>query len=124
MIYRCANSAAADFTQDVDVAQCEKCPLRETIVEDTVVPKVPSLPRRMLTWAEATASWVANGRPERSAEEVARIHSIFCAPSPPCRWYDTLRQICRGCGCAVKAEGPAVFNKIKMATEHCPRNLW
>ena len=32
--------------------------------------------------------------------------------------------ICRGCGCRVAAYGMAVFNKIKMATQHCPREKW
>jgi hypothetical protein len=122
VIYRCANPAASQFTQNVNLEQCLQCPHYQPVVE--VVPRVPSLPRRILTWAEATVEWVAQGRPERSDEEVARLHATFCASSPPCRWYDVNKQRCQGCGCKVTANGPAIFNKIKMATQHCPRNLW
>jgi hypothetical protein len=125
VIYRCANAAAPFFTQDVTAEQCQQCPVRPApVVVEGRVPKVPSLPRRLMTWAEATVEWVAKGRPERSDEEVARIHTVFCASSPPCRWYSVAQQQCQKCGCGVKAEGPAIFNKIKMATQHCPRNLW
>jgi hypothetical protein len=125
VIFRCANPTVPTFTQDVTPEVCQQCPQREpVVVEAGRAPRVPNIVRRALTWAEATATWVANGRPERSAEEVARIHATFCAPSPPCRWYDASHQRCLHCGCGVKASGPAIFNKIKMATEHCPRNLW
>lgn len=84
-------------------------------------PETPGLVRRTLSYAEALIEWTAAGRPERSDKDVEQIFHRFCKP---CRWYDRRRQICRGCGCRVADTGFAITNKIKMATEHCPRNLW
>jgi hypothetical protein len=85
------------------------------------VPEPPGLVRRALSYAEALAQWTAAGRPERSDKDVEHIFTAFCKP---CRWFHRHRQICRGCGCRVADKGFAITNKIKMATEHCPRNLW
>jgi hypothetical protein len=118
---RCANSSAAWFTQDVTEEQCSACPYRE---EPAAIPSMPGPVRRLFTWAEAVAGWVAAGSPERSEEEVARIYHTFCAGTPACSWLDSDKQSCRGCGCRVTRDGAALFNKIKMATQHCPRMLW
>lgn len=88
---------------------------------DAAPPKTPSLVRRTLSYAEALIAWTAAGRPERSDKEVERIFHQHCKT---CKWFDPERQICRGCGCRVAESGYAVVNKIKMATEHCPRELW
>jgi hypothetical protein len=74
---------------------------------------------RVFNYAKAVAEWVAAGRPTRSDEDVATIFRVICKP---CALH--YRGSCRECGCRVRAEGPAVFNKIKMATQHCPRNKW
>ena len=84
-------------------------------------PETPSLVRRTVSYAEALIEWTAAGRPERSDKDVEQIFHRFCKP---CRWFDRRRKICRGCGCRVADTGFAITNKIKMATEHCPRNLW
>lgn len=84
-------------------------------------PPPPGIVRRAFSYAEALARWTAAGRPERSDKDVEHIFAHFCKP---CRWFQRRRQICRGCGCRVADKGFAVTNKIKMATEHCPRNLW
>jgi len=84
-------------------------------------PATPGLVRRALSYAEALIEWTAAGRPERSDKEVERIFHQHCQP---CKWFDRDRQTCRGCGCRVADNGYAISNKIKMATEHCPRDLW
>jgi len=84
-------------------------------------PEPPGLVRRAISYAEALARWTAAGRPERPDKEVERIFYQHCKT---CKWYDPQRQICRGCGCRVAENGYAVLNKIKMATENCPRELW
>ena len=89
--------------------------------ESSEPPAPPGLVRRAISYAEALAQWTAAGRPERSDKEVEHIFAHFCKP---CRWYHHRRHICRGCGCRVADKGFAIINKIKMATEHCPRNLW
>ena len=88
---------------------------------ESPVPEPPGLVRRAFSYAEAVAQWTAAGMPERSDKEVERIFNGFCKP---CRWFHRRRQICRGCGCRIADKGFAVTNKIKMATEHCPRDLW
>jgi hypothetical protein len=88
---------------------------------DARLPDTPGLVRRTLSYAEALIAWTAAGRPKRPDKEVERIFHQQCKP---CKWYDPERQICRGCGCRVADNGYAVLNKIKMATENCPRELW
>ena len=77
--------------------------------------------RRILTYAEAVAEWTAAGCPRRTAEETEAIFRIFCRP---CFLYDKPRRQCRECTCRVAPTGLAVFNKIKMATQHCPSGRW
>ena len=83
--------------------------------------KPPNLMRRAVSYAEAVVEWTAAGRPERSDEEVQQIFNQFCKP---CNWFQARHNICRGCGCRVAKNGFAIFNKIKMATQHCPRRRW
>lgn len=135
-IIRCADSAGPHFTKEVCDEQCSQCPRHLAAVELAErleaarckaaeqageVPKTPSLMRRSMNYAEAVTGWVAAGRPERSAEETQRIFQQHCSK---CAWYDKEKQICRGCGCKVTNVGHPMLNKIKMATQHCPRNLW
>jgi hypothetical protein len=112
---RCITGAEADQPEssgkEADAAPTPEPP----------IPEPPGLVRRALSYAEALAQWTAAGRPERSDKEVERIFNGFCKP---CRWFHRRRKICRGCGCRVADKGFAITNKIKMATEHCPRNLW
>jgi hypothetical protein len=125
-VIRCADSRCEHFTKDVTEEQCKQCPnyIGETAQAAVPDPKTPNLAKRAVTWAQAVASWKLKGSPERSDEEVLRIYHQFCASTPPCRWFDSEHKRCKGCGCGVSPDGPAVFNKIKMATQHCPRGLW
>jgi len=84
-------------------------------------PTSPGLVRRAISYTEALARWTGAGQPERSDKDVERIFREHCKP---CKWYDPQKHICRGCGCRVADSGVAVLNKIRMATEHCPRDLW
>lgn len=133
-IIRCADVGSPYFTKEVTDDQCGQCPRHLEAVEAAArltakcssrdsepVPTTPSLARRSLTYAEAVAGWVKSGRPERTDEETQRIFTDHCSK---CGWYDRDQQICRGCGCKVSGIGHAIFNKIKMGTQHCPRKLW
>jgi hypothetical protein len=84
-------------------------------------PTPPGLIHRAYSYAEALARWTAAGQPVRPEKEVERIFNEHCKK---CGWFDPEKQICRGCGCRVAENGVAVLNKIKMATEHCPQDLW
>jgi hypothetical protein len=74
---------------------------------------------RIPTWAEAVAEWIVAGRPVRHDAEIQNIYKVFCTTCPLFH-----KDSCRGCDCNVRSEGWAIFNKIKMATEHCPRGYW
>jgi hypothetical protein len=84
--------------------------------------KYPALSMQIWTYKEALIKWNKAGRPTRTQEEVEHIHSTYCASG--CEWYDEDAQRCKGCGCAVTVGSLAVFNKIKMGTEHCPKDKW
>jgi len=70
-------------------------------------------------YAQAIARWTAAGFPIRSQAEVERIEREICRP---CEKYIEGR--CRLCGCRVTASSLAIANKIKMATEDCPKHRW
>jgi len=99
----------------------KSCGTQANTVDTTTSPEIPNLARRTLSYAEALVVWTAAGCPKRSDKEVERIFHQHCKL---CNWFDAQRQICRGCGCPVADSGYAVRNKIKMATEHCPRDFW
>ena len=125
----CVNSSSVHYKRLVRPSQCRRCLAALAVTQSdqhaatgaAPPPKTPNLLRRTLSYAEAFIDWTAAGKPERSDEEVQRTFHQFCKP---CRWFDRRRQICRGCGCRVADNGFAILNKIKMATQHCPRNLW
>lgn len=85
------------------------------------VPNYPKMTLQVWLYKEALLRWNAAGRPVRSPEEIERIHNTHCKR---CTWYDPEKKRCKGCGCKVTKGAVAVLNKIKMATEHCPRELW
>jgi hypothetical protein len=93
----------------------------ETFDPGPLPPDYPPLVMQLWTYKEALIRWRHAGYPTRSQEEVARIHKI-CAE--PCEWYDEDKKRCKGCGCKVTVGSLAVFNKIKMETEHCPKEKW
>jgi hypothetical protein len=86
------------------------------------VKSYPAISLQLWSFKEALIKWNKAGRPTRTQEEVKHIHREFCAV--PCEWYDEGAGRCRGCGCNVTTGSIAVFNKIKMATEHCPKDKW
>ena len=127
-IHAKCNDASKDhyhrLVKPIDCRRClgleqEEAPANDAPPEPP--PEPPGIVRRAISYTEALARWTAAGRPERSDKEVERIFHQCCKT---CKWYDPEKQICRGCGCRVAESGYAVLNKIKMATENCPRNLW
>jgi hypothetical protein len=113
---KCNDQSKDRYRQLVRRADCRRC-----VTGPASVPEPPGLVRRAFSYAEAVAQWTAAGMPERSDKEVERIFTGFCKPF---RWFHRRRQIWRGCGCRAADKGFVITNKIKMATEHCPRNLW
>jgi hypothetical protein len=91
-------------------------------LSDTTPVNYPAISLQLWSFKEALIKWNKVGRPTRTQDEVERIHREFC--SVPCEWYDEGARRCRGCGCMVTTGSIAIFNKIKMATEHCPKDKW
>jgi len=136
---RCNNPACIYCGCFVEPKRCQQClddPLserparlqptrkhraRKSVTQDDTPPDPPNLIRRVFSYTEAVARWMVAGRPERPDKEVERIFHQHCKT---CKWFDPERQLCRGCGCRVAEDGVAVLNKIKMATENCPRDFW
>jgi hypothetical protein len=75
-------------------------------------------------YASALARWTAAGFPIRDQAEVERIESEFCKPCPKYTVDPLLGGRCSECGCRVSASRFAAVNKIKMATERCPKGKW
>ncbi len=76
-----------------------------------------TMPSKAAKWAKAVGFWIMAGRPVRSDEDVDRILTI-------CKACDRFENgSCNECGCHV-SEGPAVFNKARMATEFCQLEKW
>ena len=78
----------------------------------------PGLANRAGRYAAAVAKWNLAGRPRRTDAEVDAILAI-CTP---CGQFDG--QQCSLCGCRINKSKRAIANKARMATEHCPKNLW
>jgi hypothetical protein len=86
-------------------------------------PNYPPLTMQMWTYKEALIRWSKAGWPKRTQEEVQEILNTCCnPPGRPCDWYDPEQKRCKGCGCKVTESSIAIFNKLKMATEHCPKD--
>jgi len=112
---RCLNRKCDVHGQEVSDNICQVCPFK---VKKHVR---PCRPRPQAATPEAVMRWNSAGRPTRTDEEVGRILETICKP---CSWYDPEKKRCRGCGCTVSTSSIAVANKLKMATEKCPRGLW
>jgi hypothetical protein len=81
-------------------------------------PALTSLAKR---WLIAVMEWVAAGCPAREDFEVDCIYETHCKP---CDRYDAQSGGCSVCGCSVNRSRFALFNKISMATQHCPMRKW
>lgn len=141
--FRCLNRSCVAWGKAVTDEACGLCPLAanstkpncsepmkplEFVEEPPVesippeeVPNYPAMSMQMWLYKEALVRWNKAGRPVRSAEEVEEIITAHCKP---CDWYDAEAKRCKGCGCKVTTSSVAVFNKAKMLTEHCPKELW
>jgi hypothetical protein len=81
----------------------------------------PSVPIQLNNYRLAVTRWIKAGRPKRTDEEINNIYENHCKK---CDWYDAKSSRCKGCGCRVVPKGLALVNKLKMATEHCPREFF
>lgn len=80
----------------------------------------PPVSRKVVSYAKAMARWIKAGRPVRSDAEVERIFDTICKP---CQDFNS-RGSCGICGCKVRRRGSALLNKIRQATQSCPKSKW
>lgn len=92
---------------------------RENAAEISEEPSKVGLAELVRRYVQALKRWRAAGYPCRSDEEVAWLFDHYCRG---CKWHKN--GSCIECGCRVAPKGMAVRNKIKMATETCPRGKW
>ncbi len=86
----------------------------------------PGFTEKAMNWFNATAAWVAAGRPVRSAEEQATLAEI-CRP---CKYYkpDPVLPLLQGgqcgvCGCGIAPERK-LLNALSYATYRCKQGYW
>jgi hypothetical protein len=90
---------------------CERCQAGDS----------PGYLKQLRNYAHATTAWVKNDMPSRSDAEVMDILNNKCMP---CEHYEKSKGRCRVGGCRLNLSATAVANKIRMATEHCPKGKW
>ena len=73
---------------------------------------------RAIRYTKAIATWTMAGMPVRSNHEVASIFAVCAA----CDHFNG--RACTVCGCSTSTSAIAFVNKIKMATEKCPKDKW
>lgn len=78
--------------------------------------KPDGLAVRFGRYIQAINRWTAAGKPTRTDEQV---ESIFKS-CQGCEHFNEARSKCQLCGCYLNIGKNARFNKIRMATEHCP----
>lgn len=78
----------------------------------------PHLSRRLVYYGEAVSRWIAAGQPTRTDEDVQTILAICLA----CDKFTGKK--CLMCGCRINDKEGGLFNKARMATEHCPVEYW
>jgi hypothetical protein len=111
----CLDDTKATCNRRVNCTACQLCGGNsEPIV-------TPSFMHRAKTYAEALVMWEKAGRPKRTQREVEHIYKKYCSRCP---FGGDKTAICRACGCRVGKKGWTIVNKIKMATETCPKGMW
>ena len=84
-----------------------------------------SLASLYLRWHKAILTWRKAGSPVRNKEEMAECLAVC---KSPCKFYDTriagFAGYCTVCGCGVSGVPIGELNKIRMATEKCPKGKW
>lgn len=80
----------------------------------------PSIFQQATNYAKAVARHISNGMETRSDVEVSDILST-CRK---CEDYLPEESRCRVCGCRLSNGESAFTNKLRMASEKCPKGRW
>jgi hypothetical protein len=111
-------------TPDINVYSVNENNQKPNVTREEVEQKLAEadIPLNVLsTYRIAVLNWAKAGFPVRTKEQVKDIADNHCNASK-CNKYKDGR--CTGCGCLVNQSNFALFNKAKMATEHCPDKRW
>jgi len=113
----CGWPDGAIYLKSVTKAGCEACQPPDTVCVQPA--ERQTLIGKSVSYTKAIVDWIKAGRPARSPSLTEQIFYSICLP---CSDYD--EGACRICGCVVSPIGGPLLNKIAMATQHCPKNLW
>jgi len=105
----------------LDMEELEQEVLQREPTPEGEVPSYPPLSMQAWFYKEALIRWNKAGRPKRSDDEVRELLDGHCKV---CSWFDAEKNRCKGCGCAISESSIAIFNKLRMGTEHCPQEKW
>lgn len=75
---------------------------------------------RFTNYAKAVLNWYQSGKPIRTDEDVSELLEIC----KQCEHYHAEKSFCKICGCNLNLSRNALFNKLRMKTEHCPIGKW
>ena len=112
--------ADCEFDERLRCIHCGYQARRADTRRNCAIDRPPSLLVRLRNYEAAVARWLSAGRPVRTDADVERL--IVICESNRCGAYRD--GTCLSCGCPVSRSGVAVRNKLRMATETCPRGLW
>lgn len=119
-------SERCQFVKSGKYCVCKVCGLRVEAEDPSKVfatcpgepRKFPPLLKQVKTYAKAVTEHVTSGMKTRTDEEVIQLLEICEA----CEEYKDGR--CLQCGCRVNSDANAFANKLRMASQKCPRGLW
>lgn len=110
-LYRCRNCKR--FVRTVtDRVREQECPYRPR--------PFPPLSEQVKNYAKAAAQHAASGRVSRSDDEVENLLKICTA----CEFYNLEKERCSVCGCKCSRGKITWLNKLRMASQHCPKEKW
>jgi len=107
VISRCNNENSPYFAQAITPAFCKMCPKYQEPTENEKESRKLFL-----------AQFIKNDGSQRSQEEVDSIFKIYCSN---CKLLAPDSLQCQGCGCF---KGLPITELARLATTHCPLNLW
>lgn len=109
-----------EFGCDLVCVYCGYQARRAGTRRNCTVERPPSVTAQLSSYAAAVSRWLAAGRPVRTDEQVAGLLAI-CQDNRCGKYRDGQ---CLACGCRVNSSGWALANKLRMATESCPKGMW
>lgn len=109
-----------EFDCDLKCVHCGYVARKPNTRRNCSVDHPPSLTHQLRGYAAALSRWIGVGRPVRSDSSVELL--LATCHDNRCGQYRDGQ--CLACGCRVNSSGWAVANKLRMATEKCPKGYW